>query len=250
VSRWAINATWDDVPHLTAAQKQAYWDAIPPHQRKARVHGQPVLGSGVIFPVDEDSIAVDAIKVPPHWPRLGALDFGWDHPFAAVEIAHDTETDTVYVTKTYRASQETPIIHVRALRAWGGEWMPWAWPHDGLQHSKDSGEPLAKQYKANGLNMMGSHAQFGDGSTGVEAGLFEMLERMQTNRFKVFRHLNDWFGELRSYHRKDGKVVKLKDDLMSATRYGVMMLRKAECEPRVFRQKAAGRVSDPLSEFR
>jgi len=27
------------------------------------------------------------------------------------------------------------------------------------------------------------------------------------------------------YHRKDGKVVKEGDDLMSATRYAVMMLR-------------------------
>ena len=27
------------------------------------------------------------------------------------------------------------------------------------------------------------------------------------------------------YHRKDGKLVKLKDDLMSATRYAAMSLR-------------------------
>jgi len=27
------------------------------------------------------------------------------------------------------------------------------------------------------------------------------------------------------YHRRDGKVVKEGDDLMAATRYGVMMLR-------------------------
>ena len=29
------------------------------------------------------------------------------------------------------------------------------------------------------------------------------------------------------YHRKDGKVIKERDDLMSATRYAVMMLRNA-----------------------
>jgi hypothetical protein len=55
---------------------------------------------------------------------------------------------------------------------------------------------------------------------------------MQTGRFKVFRHLNDWFEEFRFrlYHRKDGKVIKENDDLMSATRYGIMMLRFAEPE--------------------
>ena len=32
----------------------------------------------------------------------------------------------------------------------------------------------------------------------------DMLDRMQTGRFKVFKHLNDWFEEFRLYHRKDG----------------------------------------------
>jgi len=53
------------------------------------------------------------------------------------------------------------------------------------------------------------------------------LNRMQSGRFKVFKHLNDWFEEFRLYHRKDGKVVKEGDDLMCATRYALMMLRHA-----------------------
>jgi hypothetical protein len=47
-------------------------------------------------------------------------------------------------------------------------------------------------------------------------------------KFKVYNHLADWFEEFRLYHRKDGKVVKLYDDLMAATRYAVMMLREAK----------------------
>ena len=54
-----------------------------------------------------------------------------------------------------------------------------------------------------------------------------MLDMMQTGRFKVFSHLNDWFSEYRLYHRKDGKVVKEYDDLLSATRYALMMRRSA-----------------------
>ncbi len=45
---------------------------------------------------------------------------------------------------------------------------------------------------------------------------------------KVFAHLGDWFEVFRLYHRKDGKVVKKADDLMSATRYGIMCLRFAK----------------------
>jgi len=55
----------------------------------------------------------------------------------------------------------------------------------------------------------------------------DMLARMETGCFKVFKELNDWFEEFRLYHRKDGKVVKEGDDLMAATRYAIMMLRFA-----------------------
>jgi hypothetical protein len=56
----------------------------------------------------------------------------------------------------------------------------------------------------------------------------KMLTMMQAGRFKVFKHLNDWWEEFRLYHRKDGKVVKEGDDLMAATRYAIMMLRYAQ----------------------
>jgi hypothetical protein len=79
-----------------------------------------------------------------------------------------------------------------------------------------------------GLNMLHEHAAFEDGSVSVEAGLMKMLAMMQSGRFKVFKHLNDWWEEFRLYHRKDGKVFKEGDDLMSATRYAVMMLRYAQ----------------------
>ncbi len=72
----------------------------------------------------------------------------------------------------------------------------------------------------------------GSGGNGVEAGLMEMLDRMQSGRFKVFKHLADWFEEFRMYHRKDGKIVKMDDDLLSATRYAVMMKRHAIYKPK------------------
>jgi len=33
------------------------------------------------------------------------------------------------------------------------------------------------------------------------------------------------------YHRKNGDIVKIRDDLMSATRYGAMMIRHAQTKP-------------------
>jgi hypothetical protein len=43
----------------------------------------------------------------------------------------------------------------------------------------------------------------------------------------VFSTLGDWWEEFRMYHRKEGKIVPLRDDLMSATRYAAMSLRFA-----------------------
>jgi hypothetical protein len=47
----------------------------------------------------------------------------------------------------------------------------------------------------------------------------------------VFAGLSEWFEEFRLYHRLDGKIVKERDDLMSATRVGVMMRRIAKTKP-------------------
>jgi len=247
--------TIDDAEHYTAQERADIVAAYPAHEREARAKGIPVLGSGRIFPIEEALLTIEPFQMPVYWPRLGAMDFGWDHPFGAVELVYDDEADVIYVVKCYRASQETPIIHAAAVKPWG-KWIPWAWPHDGNNETAaGGGVPLRKQYEDHGLNMLESMATFPDGSNAVFPGLTEMLERMQTGRLKVFSNLNDWFEEFRLYHRKDGKVVKLKDDLMSATRYGVMMIRHALLPPALRsenRKKAMAANAmggDPLTGF-
>ena len=79
--------------------------------------------------------------------------------------------------------------------------------------------------------MLFQHAQFEDGTNGVEAGITDMYERMETGRWKVFAHLADWFEEFELYHRKDGLIVKLNDDLISASRYALMMKRLGITKP-------------------
>lgn len=227
--RIVISATIDDAPHFSKAQKDQIIASYQAHELEARVRGVPVLGSGRIFPVAEDSIKCKPLDhIPDYFASLGGLDFGYDHPAAAVEIAHDRDADIVYVIRAWRERQTTPILHAAALRGWGKE-LNWAWPRDGKRETLEgAGVALAKQYGAQGLKMLHEHSQFEDKSVSVEAGLMDMLDRMQTGRLKVYEHLNDWFEEFRLYHRKNGKVVKIGDDLMSATRYAIMSLRHAK----------------------
>nr|WP_104662841.1 terminase large subunit [Ensifer adhaerens] len=227
--RTVTTMTIDDADHYSEEERARIIASYPAHEREARTKGVPSLGSGRIFPVSEESITVAPFEIPKHWVQIGGLDFGWDHPFGAAGCAWDRDADVFYVTKEYREREATPLIHSGALKPWGA-WLPWSWPHDGLQHDKGSGEQLAAQYRGHGLNMLPERATFDDGTNGVEAGLADMLDRMQTGRFKVFSTCTHWFEEFRLYHRKDGKIVKERDDVISASRYALMMKRHAEIE--------------------
>lgn len=230
MSRCVVSMTIDDVEHYTAEEKARIVASYPAHEREARSKGIPTMGSGRVFPVADELILCEPRAIPRHWRQIIGMDFGWDHPTAAARLAYDADNDCLYVTACYRRSEAVPIIHAGAIRGWG-EWIPVSWPHDGLQHDKGSGLQLKEQYKAAGLKMLDEQASHEEGGNGVEAGLMDMLERMETGRLKVFAGLNEWFEEFRLYHRKDGKIVKERDDIMSATRYGVMMLRFAKTQP-------------------
>jgi len=225
-SQALYHATWDDAIHLDEDVKAEILAALPSHERLMRSKGIPVLGSGLVFPLDENDLKVEPFPIPEYWPRLCGIDFGWDHPTAAVWIAWDRDTDTVYVYDCYRKSSETPVVHSAAIRE-RGDWVPVIWPHDGSQHDKGSGKPLAEIYRKQGVNMAHKHFENLNGGISVEPGIMDMLQRMQTGRFKVFNYLGLWFEELRMYHRKDGKIIKAHDDLMSATRYASQSLQYA-----------------------
>lgn len=227
--RQVISMTIDDALHYTPEERAKIVASYPAHERDARTKGLPTMGSGLIFPVVEDDITVEPFEIPAHWVQIGGLDFGWDHPTAGAHLAWDRDADVVYLVKDYRQRQATPVFHAAALKAWG-TWLPWSWPHDG-NNDTAAGENLSKQYGDQGLNMLPERATFSDGSNSVEAGLMDMLDRMLTGRFKVFRTCGSWLEERRLYHRKDGKIVKERDDVISASRYALMMLRFACTKP-------------------
>lgn len=225
--RIVVNMTIDDVTHFTEEEKKQRIAAYPPHEREARAKGTPMLGSGRIFQFSEEMISEPAIvTVPAHWYKLWALDFGINHPFAAVLLLWDKDADVIHVHHCIRMKDGLPINHAVPMKSVGVN-VPVSWPQDGHQRDKGSGEVLSKQYKQQGLAMLPEHAQFPDGSSSTEAAIREMQERMSTGRFKVASHLSDWFEEFRLYHRKDGLIVRERDDLMSATQKGIMAKRFA-----------------------
>lgn len=234
---------WDAhpfLPHLaTKEQVEAIINSFPVHMRQARAYGEPVQGSGAVFSRPEDEFKFDPEALSPPLikalRKLWGIDFGINHPFAAVLIGWDTESDIIYLLDGFKVSDQTKIQHVPRMRAICAE-APVAWPHDGHTRDKGSGEELAAQYKnplpgMPGLRMLPDHAQFEDGGFYTEPGVQEILTRIDTDRFKVSYRMTEWFEEYRDYHREKGLLVKENDDLLSATRQAVMDRRNAKLAP-------------------
>ena len=230
-----------DAKHISDDQREAMIRAWPAHEREARARGTPSLGSNAVF----EEVVADMLTVPIRvdgdrtwhkqiglietraWAKLWGVDFGIDHPFAAVLLAWDKDYDVIYVLEALKIKGGVPKAHAERMRAIAAD-VKVAWPHDGTQRDKGSGEQLAAIYKKEGLLMLPEHATFKEGGYSTEAGIMEMLVRMRSERFKVAEGCLEWFDEFHSYYRKDGLIVKEDDDLMSATRIGVMQIRSAK----------------------
>lgn len=225
-NRCTINMTIDDAGHMTPEKKAEIIAKYKPYEKEARTKGIPMLGSGRIFPYTDESITEATIplhKIPPEWFKGWGVDFGIDHPFAASLCAIDRDTDCFHVLHTIRVSDQQALQHSVAIKNVAVR-APVFWPHDGHKRESDA-KAIAEKYKNFGLHMWPEHATHKSGGYGVEAGLLEMDGRMTTGRFKVGAHLTDFFDEFHLYHRKDGVIVKLRDDIISSVRAAVMMQR-------------------------
>jgi phage terminase large subunit-like protein len=239
-----INVGWDQAPHLDETVREELRQRYRAHERDARTKGTPMLGEGAIFPFPEEGLRIPPFQIPDFWMRIKGLDFGgMDHPMAGVELAWDQANDVIYVIAAYK-SQGQAALHA----AWFNQvrpWVPVAWPHDGLNRESKGGKQLADTFRELKVNLLATQAHY-EGGYGekpkmgpqpIEPIIHDVYNRMSSGRFKVFTNLEEWFEEYRSFHRKNGKVVDKRDDLMKATLYGVMMRRYGMSESMAVRPR-------------
>src|SRR3546814_725221 len=105
-----------DALHYTKEQADIIVATYPEHEREARAYGKPVLGSGAVFPIPETNIVVPGFSIPDGWPRICGLDFGWEHPTAAVWLAHNRDADIVYLYDVYKQNKVVPAIRSEERR--------------------------------------------------------------------------------------------------------------------------------------
>jgi len=225
MSRFCLQMGWDDIPHLTDTQKKNMLDALPPHQRDARSKGTPQLGAGAIYPVPESDFTVDPFEIPEHWPRCYGFDVGWNKT-AVVWGAWDRETDTVFIYSEHYRGQAEPSLHADAIRA-RGEWIPGVIDPASRGRSQTDGKQLFQMYIDLGLDL-------DVGLNAVEAGIYEVWQRLSTGRLKIMRSLSSLLSEIRLYRRDEkGRIVKENDHALDALRYLIMSgLDRAKTKPK------------------
>lgn len=161
---------------------------------------------------DDVAMVVEPFEIPNDWPRFGGLDYGWNHPTAAVWIARGPD-GKYYIYEEYRESEGLIAKHFDAMQEKCASQVPRWWD-----------DPAGAQYSAEmrrlGLPVQGAQNE-------VQAGLDTVAELMASGRLKVFRTCKNWLTEIEGYvwdknvsgEFKD-KPVEVDDDLMDATRYG------------------------------
>jgi len=218
---------WKDAPHISPDKAKRLLESYPVHQRDMRSKGIPMLGHGRIYDLSEEFLTCDSFAIPRHFYVINALDFGWDHPQAHVQLVWDRDQDIFYVTKAQKMRHTSPNEAWGTVKNWA-EGIPTAWPLDGLQTEKGSGKQQMQYYTEAGFEMLDERATWEDGSNGVEAGLYEIRDLMSKGKFRIFAGLRDLFDEVLQHHRDEkGKIVKTNDDLLDAIRYAYMMRREA-----------------------
>lgn len=214
MSRFCVVATWDDVPHLTEEQKKELWESVPPHEREARAKGIPTMGSGAVYPVEEERYLCDPFELPDYWPRAYGMDVGWNRT-AAVWGAWDRTSDTVYIYSEHYMGQAEPSIHADAIKG-RGDWIPGAIDPASQGSGQRDGVKLMDEYRKLGLQLVAA-------DNAVEAGIHAVWQRLSTGKLRIFRTLPSLRAELRLYRRDDkGKVVKQNDHALDALRYLIM----------------------------
>jgi len=224
-----IRITVDDAKHISAERREQLAESYQEHEREARIHGIPQLGIARVFPFPIESLMqqiVPETDIRSYARYICGLDFGYGHPAASALCAWLPDTGEFYVVDGFKIERSDAFTHVRRIAGMcRGLRIPIAWPSDGMQHEKSSGEPLADVYRRVGAPMLDMHAvNYGGKSNAVEPAIAEMCQHMKDGKFKIASHMSELAEEILSYHRdEEYRVVKLRDDLICAIRYAFMM---------------------------
>lgn len=220
-TKYTVRAAWEDVPHLTAAQRLKMMESCPPHLRLARSQGLPTVGIGRVYPMSWELVKETPFSIPEHWPRTYTLDPHWSRT-AALWFAIDKDNDVWHFYGEYYEREMAPHLHALAIKQ-RGEWMRGTADPASLGSGQEDGKRLIDAYRRAGLRLT-------PGTNPVESGIAAVWTRMRERRLRVFETLTSFRYEFNQYHRdENGRIVKRNDHLMDCLRYAASGGYKRAC---------------------
>lgn len=198
--------------------KDRYYQAkekLPDWKFKMLYEGKFERPAGLIYPGYQ---TCDAFPIPRTWRRIGGVDFGFNNPFAVVDIAEDPKTGNMYVYNEYTQSGLTiddmdPVLN-RMDR-----------DHGGTRKVKRYGDYASKESLE---TLRGRGYSLKPARKDVMAGILFVAGLFKTGRLRVFSNLKHIIDELDGYQWEinkeeqiTDKPVKHNDHIMDALRYAL-----------------------------
>lgn len=206
-----VQAGWDDAPWITEEAKQRLYEDTPLHLRDARSKGIPAMDAGNVYTTPVEQIVVKPFEIPSNWPRMYALDVGWNRT-AVLWAALDPNSGTVYFYDEHYQGQQEPYHHAYAIKS-RGEKIPGVIDPAARGRSTADGTKLWKIYREHGLTLFLAKNE-------RESGISALAQRFATGKAKVFSTLTNFQKEYMLYRRDlNGRVIDEDDHLMDCARY-------------------------------
>jgi phage terminase large subunit-like protein/dsDNA-binding SOS-regulon protein len=212
-SRYLVNITWDDVPHLTDEMKRMMLATLAPHERLARSRGIPYIGAGLVYQFIPDDVVVQPFKIPDYYPRAYGMDTG-RKVTALVFGAWDRDRDILYIYDELYLKDQTIPEKVPVILSRTAKYIPGIADHAGAD--QNTGTQYFAQYKKH-LDIV----KCTKGANSLEAGVEEVRAMMVEGRLKIFPQCTNLIAEFQAYKRgDDGKIAKGQaDHALDALRY-------------------------------
>ena len=219
-----FSISMDEVPWLSEEMINEMLHGLSDMEKRARRFGIPASGSGTIYQFDPKEYSCESFEIPSHWPRMGGLDIGYNHPTGAVALAHDRDSGTLYIYQEYKAKERSAVEVARVLRGWG---VQFATSHDAFNNTFQHGNSTSDIFKDEGLRCFSA-----------ERDPWGRIEKVRSliydGRLFIFKDkCPELMKEMLTYHTKTGdtgkiQIFKKNEDVIDALAHSVMFYEKAE----------------------
>jgi phage terminase large subunit len=215
---FVVNTASTINPAYTKEELERQKARLPEWKFRMMYMGEWARPEGLIYEIDEANV-VDPFEIPAEWPVKVGLDWGINHPTAAVWIAESPE-GIDYIFKSWKQPGLMPdqSAMIVAGQSQGMKVISWAGDGNGI-----AAPVWIEAFRQAGMPVRGSRAS-------VMSGISDVDVKLRTHKLVCMRDVRDILDGFSTYSWKTRRVggqdrqtidepMDTDDDLMDALRY-------------------------------